>query len=170
MKSFKTSASAACLLAVVSSLAGAAMQDGKMPAHGEHNHVGHEEEYPLIGKVGDPNKVTRTMTVDMNDTMRFNPASITVKEGEVIRFVVKNSGKLKHEMVIGSASELKEHAQLMAKFPGMEHAEPNQVAVTPGKTGNIVWQFGKAGKVDFACLQPGHFEAGMKGQVVVVAK
>jgi uncharacterized cupredoxin-like copper-binding protein len=80
--------------------------------------------------------VTRTVTVDMSDTMRFNPASMTVKEGEVIRFVVKNSGKLKHEMVIGSASELKEHAQLMAKFPEMEHAEPNQVAVTPGKTGN----------------------------------
>jgi uncharacterized cupredoxin-like copper-binding protein len=170
MKGFKTSAIAAFLLAAVSSLAGADTQVGEMPAHGEHSHVGHQEENSLIGKAGDPNKVTRTVTVDMNDTMRFNPASISVKEGEVIRFVVKNSGKLKHEMVIGSASELKEHAQLMAKFPDMEHAEPNQVAVTPGKTGNIVWQFGKAGKVDFACLQPGHFEAGMKGQVVVVAK
>ncbi len=105
MKSFKTSAIAAFILAAASSLAGAAMQDGEVPAHGEHNHVGHEEASPLIGKAGDPNKVTRTVTVDMNDTMRFTSASISVKEGEVIRFVVKNSGKLKHEMVIGSASD-----------------------------------------------------------------
>lgn len=170
MKNFKTTTITAFLLVAVSSLAGAAMQDSKTPVHGEHQHGGHEAESSLIGKAGDPAKVTRTVTVDMNDTMRFTPASISVKEGEVIRFAVKNSGKLKHEMVIGSASELKEHAQLMAKFPDMEHAEPNQVTLLPGKTGNIVWQFGKAGKVDFACLQPGHFEAGMKGQVVVSAK
>jgi hypothetical protein len=44
MKSFKPSAIAACLLAAVSSLAGAATQDGKMPAHDEHNHVGHGEK------------------------------------------------------------------------------------------------------------------------------
>jgi uncharacterized cupredoxin-like copper-binding protein len=144
---------------------GAAAQDSK-----EHQHAKHEGESAVIGKAGDASKVTRTVTIDMNDTMRFTPASITVKEGEVIRFAVKNSGKLKHEMVIGSTSELKEHAQLMAKFPEMEHAESNQVTLMPGKTGNIIWQFGKAGKVDFACLQPGHFEAGMKGQVMVSAK
>jgi uncharacterized cupredoxin-like copper-binding protein len=73
-------------------------------------------------------------------------------------------------MVIGSPGKLKEHAQLMTKFPEMEHADPNQVTLMPGKTGTIVWEFGKAGKVDFACLQPGHFEAGMKGLVTVVAK
>lgn len=170
MKHFKTSTIAAVFLAAMSSLAGAATQEGKTPVRSEHQHGAHDEENALIGKVGDPAKVVRTVTVDMNDTMRFTPASISVREGEVIRFAVRNSGRLKHEMVIGSASELKEHAQLMAKFPAMEHAEPNQVTLAPGKTGNIVWQFGKAGKVDFACLQPGHFEAGMKGQVTVVSK
>jgi uncharacterized cupredoxin-like copper-binding protein len=106
----------------------------------------------------------------MNDTMRFNPESIAVKQGEVVRCVVTNSGKLKHELVIGTLSELKEHAEMMRKFPGMEHDEPNQVAVEPGKSGVLIWRFEQAGKVDFACLQPGHFEAGMKGSILVSAK
>ena len=102
--------------------------------------------------------------------MRFVPASISVKAGEVVRFVVKNDGQLRHEMVIGSPAELKEHAALMEKYPQMEHAEPNQVTLAPGASGSFVWQFDKAGIVDFACLQPGHFEAGMMGQIKVVSK
>lgn len=165
MKNFKTAVLTCFLLAAVHSLAGAALQDDKA-----RQHDGHELESGPMGKAGDPAKVMRTVTVDMNDTMRFTPASISVKEGEVIRFAVRNSGKLKHEMVLGSANELKEHAQLMSKFPEMEHANANQVALMPGQTGTFVWQFGKAGQVDFACLQPGHFEAGMKGKVQVTTK
>ena len=85
----------------------------------------------------------------------------------IFRFVLKNEGKLKHEMVLGTIAELKEHAALMVKFPQMEHADPNQASVEPGKTGELIWQFTKAGTFDFACLQAGHYEAGMKGQVVV---
>ena len=39
-----------------------------------------------------------------------------------------------------------------------------------GKQGEIIWQFTKAGEVKFACLYPGHYDAGMKGQVTVVKK
>jgi uncharacterized cupredoxin-like copper-binding protein len=90
-----------------------------------------------------------------------------VKRGETIRFVARNTGKEKHEMVLGTIEELKKHAELMRKFPEMEHADPNQVTVDPGKTGELVWQFTKAGTFDFACLVPGHFEAGMFGKVRV---
>lgn len=120
-----------------------------------------------LGKPGDPNKVTRTIEVEMNDAMRFVPANIKVKRGETIKFVVKNVGKVKHEMVLGTVKELKEHAEMMRKFPEMEHADPNQVSVDPGKTGELVWQFTKAGTHDFACLQPGHLEAGMVGKIAV---
>lgn len=120
-----------------------------------------------LGKPGDPKKVTRTVNVGMSDTMRFSPANIAAKRGETIRFVVKNDGKIKHEMVLGTLKELKEHAALMRKFPEMEHADPNQVSVEPGKTGELIWQFTNAGKFDFACLQPGHYEAGMAGNVTV---
>ena len=120
-----------------------------------------------LGKPGDPKQVTRTIEVGMNDKMRFSPANIAVQSGETIRFVVKNNGKIKHEMVLGTLKELKEHAALMRKFPGMEHADSNQVSVDPGKTGELIWQFTKDGKFDFACLEPGHYEAGMVGKVIV---
>lgn len=103
----------------------------------------------------------------MTDNMRFTPASITVKQGETIRFAVKNSGQVKHEFVLGTGHALKEHYELMKKFPEMEHSDPNQVTVQPGKTGEVVWRFTKAGEVQFGCLQPGHYDAGMKGQVQV---
>jgi uncharacterized cupredoxin-like copper-binding protein len=112
-------------------------------------------------------KVTRTVSIDMTDSMRFSAAKIKAKQGETIRFVVKNLGKVKHEMVLGTAKELKEHYEVMKKNPEMEHADANMVTVAPGETGEIIWQFTKAGKVDFACLQPGHYDAGMKGLVSV---
>ena len=120
-----------------------------------------------IGKPGVAAKVTRTITIDMTDAMRFTPSAVKVRRGETIRFVVTNSGKLKHEFNLGTEADLKAHYAQMLKFPEMEHDEPNLVSLAPGKTGEVIWQFTKAGTVHFACLHPGHYEAGMKGSVTV---
>ena len=127
----------------------------------------HEGHAAALGEPGDPGKASRTIEVQMSDAMRFTPSSIKVKRGETIKFVLRNAGRVKHEMVLGTLKELKEHAALMQKFPDMEHADPNMVTVEPGKTGELVWRFTRAGTFDFACLQPGHFEAGMVGKVAV---
>ncbi len=132
---------------------------------GGHGH-GHDAD-EAIGKPGVATKSIRTINVDMADTMRFTPADISVKQGETVRFVIKNSGQIKHELVLGTEKELKEHYEVMKKNPEMEHADANMLTLPPGKSGEIVWQFTKAGKVDFACLQPGHYDAGMKGAVNV---
>ncbi|PIF76891.1 putative cupredoxin-like copper-binding protein [Variovorax sp. 54] len=131
---------------------------------GDH---GHDDAEAAIGKPGVAAKVTRTVQVDMTDAMRFTPADIKVRQGETVRFVVKNSGVLKHELVLGTEKALKAHYDAMKKNPEMEHADPNMVTLAAGKTGEIVWQFTQAGKVDFGCLQPGHYDAGMKGAVLV---
>ena len=131
------------------------------------NHAGGHADSDAIGKPGKATNAKRTVKVEMLDTMRFNPQSITVKQGETIKFIVKNSGKIKHEMVLGTEKELKEHAEVMKKNPEMEHDDANQITVQPGKSGEIIWQFTKAGKVNFACLQPGHYDAGMAGTVTV---
>ena len=123
-----------------------------------------------FGRTGDPKKVSRTVEIDMSDRMRFTPAVLTVKRGDTVRFVAKNSGKQMHEMVIGSMKELKEHAELMKKHPGMEHEEPYMAHVEPGKKAEIVWQFTKAGEFNYGCLIPGHFEAGMVGSIKVTEK
>ena len=99
--------------------------------------------------------------------MRFRPDSVQVKRGETIRFVVANTNELMHEMVIGTMQELKEHAELMKKHPGMEHDEPYMAHVAPGKSETIVWQFTKTGEFYYGCLLPGHFEAGMIGKIKV---
>jgi uncharacterized cupredoxin-like copper-binding protein len=144
-------------------------------AHGEKPHAQKfsaaqlSEEKPF-GKAGDPQKVTRTITFHMTDKMRFDPSQITVKQGETVRFVARNNGKIMHEMVIGTMKDLKEHAEQMKKFPGMEHDEPYMAHVAPGKSEEIIWQFTKAGEFDFACLIAGHFDAGMVGKIKVVAR
>jgi uncharacterized cupredoxin-like copper-binding protein len=136
-------------------------------ASGTHG-GGHDES--AIGKPGVAAKVNRTISVDMADTMRYTPSDINVKKGETIHFIVKNSGKVPHEMSLGTEKELLGHLEEMKKFPGMEHDEPGKLTLAPGKQGDIIWQFTKAGPVNFACLMPGHFEAGMKGKVNVGAK
>ncbi|AOS79279.1 MULTISPECIES: cupredoxin domain-containing protein [Hydrogenophaga] len=142
-------------------------------AHGneEHKKAGPVKmEQKDWGIAGNPKAVTRTIEIGMTDAMRFTPDKLEVRQGETIRFVHTNSGKVMHEFVLGTKKELDEHAALMKKFPGMEHEEPYMSHVAPGKRGEIVWQFNRAGEFDFACLLPGHYEAGMVGKIKVVAR
>lgn len=127
-------------------------------------------EETAFGRAGDPKKVTRTITIDMSDAMRYSPAALTLRQGETIRFVLRNTGKTLHEFVLGTLPELKAHAELMKKFPGMVHDEPYMTHVAPGKTGTVVWQFTRSGDFLFGCLLPGHFEAGMTGTLHVTQR
>ena len=142
-------------------------------AHGDEGHAkpaGHDAskvQETAFGREGNPKMVSQTIRVDMTDSMRFSPENVTVKRGQTIKFVLHNNGKLLHEMVLGTADALKQHAEMMKKFPNMDHSDPNMSHVKPGAKGEIIWQFTKAGEFQFACLQPGHFEAGMIGRVLV---
>ena len=140
-------------------------------AHGEKTRAPafdySKAEQKPFGIAADPRKAKRTIRVDMTDNMRFTPAQITLTEGEVVRFVAANKGQVLHEMVLGTVEDLKAHADLMRKHPGMEHDEPHMTHVAPGKSGEIGWRFTKAGTYYYGCLIPGHFEAGMIGKVVV---
>lgn len=137
--------------------------------HASGNHAGgHDHADTAIGAPGDATHVNRTVRVDMDDAMRFSPAQIDVQDGETIRFQVVNNGRLRHEMTLGTPADLAAHAVQMRKHPGMEHADANAVTVAPGEAGELVWQFTQAGSVEFGCLQPGHFEAGMRGAVHVL--
>ncbi|MFO1364828.1 MAG: cupredoxin family protein [Burkholderiales bacterium] len=143
-------------------------------AHGDSAHVkkaprkaAQPAEEKAFGRAGDPAKVTRTVRIEGTDNMRYTPAAITVRRGQTIRFVVKNAGKMMHETVIGTMAELQAHYEVMKKFPDMEHDEPYMVHLKPGETGEMFWQFTKAGEFFFACLIPGHLEAGMLGKITV---
>lgn len=139
-------------------------------AHGPQGHakpaVAKAEQMPW-GIAGSAKAVKRTIDIVMTDGMRFLPDRIEVKRGETLRLRVRNDGKMLHELVIGNKKELDEHAALMLKFPDMEHDEPYMVHVDPGKTGEIIWTFNRAGDFDFACLIAAHYQAGMVGRIKV---
>jgi uncharacterized cupredoxin-like copper-binding protein len=141
-----------------------------------HNNEGHTEKASTYkkeqkdwGVAGDAKNVKRTIQISMLDTMRFSPEKINVKQGETVKFVIKNTGAVMHEFVIGTKKENDEHAALMLKFPNMEHSEPYMAHVPPGKTGQIIWTFNQPGEFDFACLIAGHYQAGMRGSIKVTA-
>jgi uncharacterized cupredoxin-like copper-binding protein len=142
-------------------------------AHGEKKLAAAAQtvaEQTAWGIAGKPAQVNRTVPLDMTDAMRFTPDTLTVQEGETVRFVVRHTGRMRHEMVIGTPDELAKHAAMMARFPNMEHDEAYMVHVDPGKTGEIVWHFNRAGSFEFACLIAGHYEAGMRGTFTVTPK
>lgn len=136
-------------------------------AAGKHT-GGHNDSTP--GEPGIAANVTRTILIDAGDDMRFTPADVTVRKGETIRFVIRNTGKVPHEFSLGTQQALEAHYEVMKRFPGMEHEEPNKISLRPGQRGEVIWRFTKAGVVHFACLHVGHYEAGMTGQVTVAAR
>ncbi len=137
-------------------------------AGGQHA-GGHHDDATAYGEPGKEVEVNRVIEVKANN-MRYTPDTIKVRRGETIKFVVKGTDNMPHEFVLGDAKTLKEHAELMRRHPDMEHEDPNMAKIAPGGTGTLIWKFSRAGTVEFACLIPGHYEAGMKGRIRVSAK
>ncbi len=144
-------------------------------AHGEMHKDHHKTTGPVVkeqkawGIGAEAKQAQRTITIRMSDDMRFAPSHLDIKLGETLRLRAENKGQVMHEIVIGTAQELQAHAEMMKKHPNMEHDEPYMAHVSPGKTGDIVWTFNREGDFEFACLLPGHFEAGMRGTIRVRA-
>jgi len=162
-------ASVRCV-SLVCAAASAAILPVPAAAHEQDAHrkpVAIKKEQQPWGIAGEAGQARRTIAIAMGDDMRFTPSSIEVKEGETVRFILSNMGKVMHEMVIGTKGTLEEHAALMLKFPGMEHDEPHMAHVAAGKKGELVWKFNRAGDFDFACLIAGHYQAGMAGRIKV---
>ncbi len=146
---------------------------GSALAHGDKAHAAPTKavkEQKAWGIAGDAKAVTRTIAIGMDDSMRFSVSELKFKQGETVRFKIVNNGKLMHEFVLGTKAENKKHAEYMMKFPDMEHDEPYMAHVSPGKLGEIVWTFNRAGEFEFACLMAGHYQSGMVGKIKVAAK
>jgi len=99
--------------------------------------------------------------------MLFDPPSIEVRLGEQIRFVLFNEGSEYHEFVLATHTENRKHAELMKKFPDMEHSDPNAKRLSALSSGELLWKFTRRGEFEYACLIPGHFQAGMHGKIIV---
>ena len=100
-------------------------------------------------------------------TMGFTPAKLEVRRNEQVKFIIRNAGALAHEFVLADTKANLKHAALMQKYPDMEHDDPNAKTVQSNAKAEILWRFTKRGTFEFACLIPGHREAGMIGHVTV---
>ena len=124
----------------------------------------------VFGEPGNAQQKFRTVQIDMEEgsgEMHFSPAKVEVKKGEQVKFEITNRGDLPHEFMLNSFEANKRHKAQMEKYPGMEHDDPNGKTIEPMKSAKILWRFTKGGTFEFACFIPGHYEAGMKGVVVV---
>jgi uncharacterized cupredoxin-like copper-binding protein len=131
---------------------------------------------PSGGRQGDPSKVTRTIDVVATDNA-FSVKSLEVRDGETVRFVVRNDGMDPHEFTIGTVAEhaesrkhMKEMMEQQKKGGHAGHSMADMalvggVWVEPGQTGSFVWTFKRTANLEFACNIPGHYEDGMKGPI-----
>ena len=144
-------------------LPGALLAEGTH--EGGHGHVAMAIGAPANGAPD------RTIEIRMSETdngaMIFEPATLDVSAGEIVRLKITNDGESPHEFVMDTMPMIEEHKALMERFPEMEHDDPNAVRLEPGETGEILWTFGKAGQFQFACLLPGHYDAGMHGPLTI---
>lgn len=141
------------------------------PVLASGSHTGGHDDEMAVGKAGDAHHVTRTIEVTMKETddgmMIFEPGNLDINPGETIRFKINNMGELDHEFVLDTMEGITEHKALMEKFPEMEHDDPNAISLASGETGEIIWTFSNTGTFEFACMIPGHYDAGMHGDVIV---
>ncbi len=139
------------------------------PAFADAGHDHHGGMKVTFGNPGTESEVTKTINVEANDQMKFVFDRTDIKRGDVVKFVIKNTGQTRHEFSIGDALYQRAHAAMMKKMPNMVHNDPNMVTLEPGETKMLIWKFDKPvqGKLVFACHIPGHFEAGMKTEVVL---
>ena len=170
-------ASKIMLVAASMSMSAAAIAAG---AHGGGHGAG-------SGEPGKASEASRTITVEMYDNY-YEPEEITVKPGETVRFVVENKGSLVHEFNIGTPAMHESHQKEMMMMvehgviqggklnhnmmemdmgndQSMKHDDPNSVLLEPGESQEIVWTFTEKGDIEFACNVPGHYQAGMYGDV-----
>jgi uncharacterized cupredoxin-like copper-binding protein len=139
-------------------------------AHGPEAGVHESRMNEAASEIGSPVTMTSSMRVveiDMDDRMRYSPPNLRVWAGEPVRIVATNRGKVMHEIVFGTRTELEAHARHMRDHPDMHHEGGSALHVPPGETREMGWRFTRRGVFLFGCLVPGHFEAGMVGHVVV---
>lgn len=111
--------------------------------------------------------VSRNVAITLSEQFRFDLETITVGFGETLLLSFQNTGQQTHDWIFGTALEISEYMEMMRLFPDREQNAPQNIQLKPGEEHELVWQFNNPGSFEYACLQPGHYEAGMLGGVSV---
>lgn len=139
--------------------------------HGGGHGASHHGDF-AFGAPADASQADRTIKVEAKDSMSYSPSIVKVEAGETVRFVVKNVGSVQHSFTLATASGQQSHEQgmqgmNMERMASHMKNEPNGMVLQPGETKTLTWRFSGAETVQFACHVPGHYAAGMKGQISI---
>ena len=126
---------------------------------------GHGAAEMMSGEPGNANDVTKVIKIEATDMMRFKYEPFSVKARETVKFIVTNSGNMKHEFVIGTIDENEDHRtdmmEMMKSGKTMMHADANAVSLAPGEMKTLIWKFNDRVDIEADCNIPGHYEGGM---------
>ncbi len=109
----------------------------------------------------------REITLSMSE-WTFSPIDIKVKEGERIRFTVRNDGKLLHEFMFMTMPQMQAitYRAKRADWSLFEHeALYEKSLLLPGQEISFVATITKSGSWMFMCMLPYHMQMGMMGQL-----
>ena len=138
--------------------------------HSEDEDEGDHSEGYEFGTPMEASDADRVIEITAKDDFTFEPASVTVAEGETVTFRVTNVGVLPHDFTLGDAHLQDEHEAEMAEMAGTDmamHDEANAFVLQAGETKDMTWQMTEAGEILFGCHQPGHYAAGMVGTLTI---
>ena len=120
-----------------------------------------------FGSPADAADADPIIEIQTTDALRFEPADVTVAAGETVTFRLSNNGSVVHDFTLGDQAAQDEHEAEMSEMDGMAHNEPNVATIPPGETVELTWTFDGESQVLVGCHQPGHYAAGMTGQITV---
>lgn len=110
---------------------------------------------------------SQTIEVKLTDALKIEPAEMSVRAGQPVKFVVTNSGATDHEFYLGDAAAQDEHDKEMMSMGGMMHDDPNGIALKAGETKELTYTFATAGPFLAGCHVNQHYAAGMKASITV---
>ena len=104
--------------------------------------------------------------VMLTDTLKMEPAEMSVKAGQPVTFVVTNAGAIDHEFYLGDEAMQAEQEALM-QAGEMMHDTTEGISLKPGETKELTYTFDTAGQTIAGCHVVGHYGAGMKATITV---
>ncbi len=100
----------------------------------------------------------RTIRINAGPGDAFYPSSITVQRGETITFLVTTMGPAEHEFMVGPADAVAADREGTPEVSGLAMMQTKSLSYT----------FDGTGPYAYACHEPGHYEAGMRGTITIV--
>ena len=111
---------------------------------------------------------TQRIEVKLTDSLKMEPAQVSVKVGQPVTFVVTNNGAIDHEFYLGDQADQEAHEmEMMSSMGPMSMDETMGFTVKPGDAKDLTFTFDKPGEMLAGCHVTGHYPAGMKMTITV---